>query len=188
MGPLLGVILHWMGGLASASFYVPYRGVRKWSWETYWLAGGFFSWIIAPWVFALLLTRDLLPVLAQQSLSTLGWTYFFGVLWGFGGLTFGLTMRYLGLSLGMGVALGYCAAFGTLMPPLFKQFFPEIPVPETLSQIAATAPGQVTLLGVFFCLLGIAVAAYAGLTKEREMPEEEKQPLLNYLLQKLLII
>ena len=175
MGPLLGVILHWMGGLASASFYVPYRGVRKWSWETYWLAGGFFSWIIAPWVFALLLTRDLLPVLAQQSLTTLGWTYFFGVLWGFGGLTFGLTMRYLGLSLGMGVALGYCAAFGTLMPPLFKQFFPEIPVPETLSQIAATAPGRVTLLGVFFCLLGIAVAAYAGLTKEREMPEEEKK-------------
>lgn len=175
MGPLLGVFLHWMGGLASASFYVPYRGVRKWSWETYWLAGGFFSWIIAPWVFALLLTKDLLPVLAQQSLGTLGWTYFFGLLWGFGGLTFGLTMRYLGLSLGMGVALGYCAAFGTLMPPLCKQFLPEIPVAETLSQIASTSPGQVTLLGVFLCLLGIAVAAYAGLTKEREMPAEEKK-------------
>jgi len=164
-----------MGGLASASFYVPYRGVRKWSWETYWLAGGFFSWIIAPWVFALFLTKDLLPVLAQQSLGTLGWTYFFGLLWGFGGLTFGLTMRYLGLSLGMGVALGYCAAFGTLMPPLCKQFLPEIPVAETLSQIASTSPGQVTLLGVFLCLLGIAVAAYAGLTKEREMPAEEKK-------------
>jgi len=164
-----------MGGLASASFYVPYRGVRKWSWETYWLAGGFFSWIIAPWAFALLLTKDLLPVLAQQSLGTLGWTYFFGLLWGFGGLTFGLTMRYLGLSLGMGVALGYCAAFGTLMPPLCKQFLPEIPVAETLSQIVSTSPGQVTLLGVFLCLLGIGVAAYAGLTKEREMPAEEKR-------------
>jgi hypothetical protein len=41
---------------------------------------------------------------------------FFGALWGIGGLTFGLTMRYLGMSLGMGVALGFCAAFGTLVP------------------------------------------------------------------------
>ncbi len=50
--PFLGVFLHWLGGLASGSFYVPYRGVKKWSWETYWLVGGFFSWIICPWAFA----------------------------------------------------------------------------------------------------------------------------------------
>ena len=68
-------------------------------------------------------------------------------MWGFGGLTFGLTMRYLGMSLGMGVALGYCAAFGTLLPPIFKTFIPDIPVPETIAQIAATTPGQVTLAG-----------------------------------------
>ena len=60
--PLLGVFLHWLGGLASASFYVPYRQVRGWSWETYWLTGGIVSWIVAPWVMAGLLTRDLLPV------------------------------------------------------------------------------------------------------------------------------
>jgi hypothetical protein len=67
-----------------------------------------------------LLTNDVFGVLKQQSASTLWWTYFFGAMWGFGGLTFGLTMRYLGMSLGMGVALGYCAAFGTLLPPIFK--------------------------------------------------------------------
>ena len=173
--PFLGVLFHWLGGLASGSFYVPYRQVRKWSWETYWLVGGFFSWIICPWLFAGLMTKNLLSVLGQQSAGTLWWTYFFGAMWGFGGLTFGLTMRYLGMSLGMGVALGYCAAFGTLLPPIFKMFVSSIPVPETLTQIASTLPGQITLAGVAVCLLGIAIAAMAGLTKEKEMPEDEKK-------------
>jgi L-rhamnose-H+ transport protein len=174
MNPLLGVVYHWLGGLASGSFYVPYKGVKKWSWEVYWLVGGFFSWIICPWLLASLLTNDVVGVLRQQSVTTLWWTYFFGAMWGFGGLTFGLTMRYLGMSLGMGVALGYCAAFGTLVPPMFPAFFPKGAVVETIRQIAATTPGQVTLAGVAVCLLGIGIAALAGLTKEREMPEEEK--------------
>jgi len=173
--PFLGVFFHWLGGLASGSFYVPYKGVKKWSWETYWLVGGFFSWIICPWLLSSLLTHNVVGVLAQQSGSTLFWTYFFGAMWGFGGLTFGLTMRYLGMSLGMGVALGYCAAFGTLMPPIFKVFIPSVPVQETIVQIASTRPGQITLGGVAVCLLGIAIAALAGLTKEREMPEEQKK-------------
>ena len=171
----LGVLFHWLGGLASGSFYVPYKGVKKWSWETYWLVGGFFSWIICPLLLATVLTHDVGGVILRQSAGTLGWTYFFGAMWGIGGLTFGLTMRYLGMSLGMGVALGYCAAFGTLLPPIFKVFVPSIPVAETIVQIAATRPGQVTLLGVFVCLLGIAVAAMAGLKKEREMPAVEKK-------------
>ena len=143
MNPFLGVFFHWLGGLASGSFYVPYKGVKKWSWETYWLVGGFFSWIICP-----LVARDpadqrrVRRAQQQQSAGTLWWTYFFGAMWGFGGLTFGLTMRYLGMSLGMGVALGYCAAFGTLLPPIFKLFIPTIPVAETITQIAATTPGQ----------------------------------------------
>jgi L-rhamnose-H+ transport protein len=173
--PFLGVVFHWLGGLASGSFYVPYKGVKKWSWETYWLVGGFFSWIICPIFLASVLTNDVWGVLKQQSFTTLWWTYFFGAMWGFGGLTFGLTMRYLGMSLGMGVALGYCAAFGTLLPPIFKTFSPTIPVAETIAQIASTRPGQVTLLGVLVCLIGIGVAALAGLTKEREMPEAEKK-------------
>jgi L-rhamnose-H+ transport protein len=175
MNPFLGVFYHWLGGLASGSFYVPYKGVKKWAWEVYWLTGGFFSWIVCPWVLALMLTNDVVGVLKQQSWSTLWWTYFFGAMWGFGGLTFGLTMRYLGMSLGMGVALGYCAAFGTLIPPMFPAFFPKGSVVETLGQIAATTPGKITLLGVVVCLLGIAVAAWAGWTKEKEMPEEAKR-------------
>jgi len=104
--PGLGVVFHWLGGLASGSFYVPYRGVKRWSWETYWLVGGVFSWIVAPWVLGLLMTNDLTGVLHEARISTLLWCYFWGLLWGFGGLTFGLTMRYLGMSLGMAMVLG----------------------------------------------------------------------------------
>lgn len=173
--PLLGVVFHWLGGLASGSFYVPYRGVKRWAWETSWLVGGVFSWIICPSLLAALLTRNPFAVIFAQSASTLGWTYFFGALWGLGGLTFGLSMRYLGMSLGMGVALGYCAAFGTLLPPIFKAIVPTIPVAETIAEIAASTPGKITLAGVGVCLLGIGIAALAGLTKERELPEAEKQ-------------
>jgi L-rhamnose-H+ transport protein len=174
--PFLGLFFHWIGGLASASFYIPYRGVRKWAWETYWLVGGFFSWIIAPWLLAGLMTHDLADVLRETSASTLFWTYLFGCLWGLGGLTFGLTMRYLGISLGMAVALGYCAAFGTLMPPVFNAIFVPHAVP--LSQVFGTASGMVILTGVGICLVGIAVSGMAGMTKERRMSAKEKRAVI----------
>ena len=164
--PFLGVVFHWLGGLAAGSFYVPYRGVRRWSWETFWLVGGFFSWIVAPWVLGLALTNDLLGVLARAPGYALFWAWFFGLLWGLGGLTFGLTMRYLGMSLGYGVALGICAVCGTLIPPIFK---------GTIASIAATGPGRITLLGIGVCIVGITVSALAGLSKERELSESAKK-------------
>jgi L-rhamnose-H+ transport protein len=165
--PALGVFFHWLGGLASGSFYVPFRGVKRWAWETYWLVGGVCSWIIAPWFLAWLLTRDLMTVLAAAPSKTLFWAFFFGLLWGIGGLTFGLTMRFLGLSLGMAVALGLCAAFGTLVPPIFNGVF--------RSQILETSSGRVILFGVFVCLAGIALAGLAGFYKERAMSPAAQQ-------------
>ena len=170
MNPFLGVFYHWLGGFASGSFYVPYRFVKNWSWEVYWLAGGVFSWIFAPWIAATILTKDLFPVLAEalnQHPSALGWAFLFGMMWGLGGLTFGLTMRYLGMSLGMAVALGYCTVFGTIMPPIFKG--------EFVSKVLGTTSGVVILFGVGVCILGIVTAALAGLSKEREMSEDAKK-------------
>ena len=175
--PVVGVAYHWLGGLASGSFYVPYRGVRRWAWETYWLAGGFFSWIIAPWILASFLTKDLFAVLGQAPRPALFWAFFFGLLWGVGGLTFGLTMRYLGLSLGMAVVLGLCAAFGTLMPPIFRG--------EFMTQVVGTTSGRVILFGIFVCLVGIAAAGLAGISKERVMsPEEQKAAIQEFDLRK----
>jgi len=165
--PVLGVFFHWLGGLASGSFYVPYRGVRRWSWETYWLVGGCFSWIIAPWLLGSLMTKNLLTVLSEAPSKALFWAFFFGLLWGIGGLTFGLTMRFLGLSLGMAVVLGLCAALGTLMPPIFGGVF--------VSQVLGTTSGRTILLGIFICVVGIAAAGLAGIFKERAMTLEQQQ-------------
>jgi L-rhamnose-H+ transport protein len=166
-GPVLGVFLHWVGGFAAGTFYLPYRGVKHWAWETYWLVGGVFSWIIAPWLLASTLTSDVIGVLWKSPGSALFWAYVFGVLWGTGGLTFGLTMRYLGLSLGMAVALGYTAAFGTLIPPIFRG--------EFASTVLGTNSGLIVLAGVLICVLGIACAGAAGISKERELSEEQKR-------------
>ena len=167
MNPILGVLFHWLGGLASGSFYVPYRGVKGWAWETYWLAGGVFSWVIVPWLVAGLMTNHLFATLSQAPLHSLLWCFLFGILWGFGGLTFGLTMRYLGMSLGMAVVLGFCAAFGTLMPPLFAG--------EFATKVLGTQSGLIILLGVGVCLAGIGIAGAAGISKERELTAEQKR-------------
>ena len=186
MNPFVGVFFHWLGGLASGSFYVPYRSVKKWSWEVYWLAGGVFSWIFAPWIAAFFLTENLFPVLLKacsQHPGAVGMAFLFGMMWGLGGLTFGLTMRYLGMSLGMAIALGYCTAFGFLMPPLFKfdraKFlegdWSVFLQGEFVTKMLGTTSGNIILFGVAVCMLGIVIAALAGTSKEREMSEEAKK-------------
>jgi L-rhamnose-H+ transport protein len=170
--PLLGVFFHWLGGLASASFYVPYKRVRRWSWEIFWLTGGVFSWIVAPWVFASIRTEHLLDVLAAAPRSTLAWCWFWGALWGLGGLTFGLTMRYLGMSLGMAVVLGLTMAIGTLGPPVFH---------GTLGALGAMASGWVTFIGIGLALLGVFIVGRAGRAKERELtPEQAKATISEF--------
>jgi L-rhamnose-H+ transport protein len=166
MNPLLGVFFHWLGGLSSASFYVPYRGVKRWSWEIYWLTGGLFSWLLAPWFFAWIQTNDLTGVLAQAPHATILWPIFFGVLWGFGGLTYGLTMRYLGLSLGMAVVLGLCTVFGTLIPPIFQGDF--------AAKLLDTPSGNIVLVGLCVTMAGIIVVALAGAKKDAALSEAQK--------------
>jgi L-rhamnose-H+ transport protein len=158
--PLLGVFFHWLGGLASASFYVPYKRVRGWAWEVYWLAGGIFSWVIAPWVFASLRTAHLWQVLSATPPTTLAWCWFWGVMWGFGGLTYGLAMRYLGMSLGMSIILGLTMVIGTLAPPLFH---------GTLAVLASTGSGWITFAGIALAMGGVIIVARAGRLKEREL-------------------
>jgi L-rhamnose-H+ transport protein len=177
---LLGVFFHWLGGLSSASFYVPYKRIRRWSWEIFWLTGGVFSWVIAPWIFASLRTHDLLGVLGSAPQKTLFWCWFWGTMWGFGGLTFGLTMRYLGLSLGMAVALGLTTVIGTLGPPIFR---------GTLVELASTPSGQITFLGILVTLVGIVIVAKAGRAKERELsPGEAKVGVAEFDLKRGLAI
>lgn len=167
MNPLLGVIYHWLGGLASGSFYVPFRGVKRWSWETSWIVAGVFSWLIAPWFFATLNTTDVLTVLKETPKDIWFNSFICGACWGLGGLTFGLAMRYLGMSLGMAVALGYCTVFGTLIPPIFHH--------EFKAKLIESANGPWILAGLAVCVIGIVVTALAGKAKEGEMSVEQKR-------------
>jgi L-rhamnose-H+ transport protein len=162
--PLLGVIFHWIGGFASATNFIPFRRIKRWSWEIYWIIQGFAAWIVAPLVLAGIFVPHLATILRASPPAALGYAVLFGALWGIGGLTFGLAIRYLGIALGYAIALGLCTAFGTLIPPIYS---------GELSEIVHERSGQIILFGVFICLVAVAVNGAAGLSKERELTPEE---------------
>ena len=163
--PFIGVIYHWIGGLASASNFIPFRGIKRWSWEIYWIIQGIAAWIVAPMVLALLLVPHLFAILHAAPSASIYYACFWGVMWGVGGLTFGLSIRYLGIALGYAIALGFCTAFGTLMPPIFS---------GQMSSILHETSGQVILAGVGVCMLAIAVSGLAGYSKEHEISSEDR--------------
>ncbi len=165
--PLIGVLFHWLGGLSSASFYVPYKRIRLWSWEIFWLTGGIFSWLIAPWLGAFIGSKDLLHVLSSVPSQTLLICYLCGAGWGLGGLTFGLTMRYLGLSLGMAVALGLTTVIGTMGPPLIGPPISDV----TFAELIAKPGSLYTFLGIAIVIVGIVIVAMAGGAKEKQLAD-----------------
>src|SRR3954468_11729578 len=124
MQVIFGIIYHFIGGFASGSFYMPYKKVRGWSWESYWIVGGIFSWLIVPPMAAWLTLPGFSDIISATSPDVILWTMVFGVLWGIGGLTYGLGVRYLGMSLGNSVVLGFCSAFGALVPSIYYNFSP----------------------------------------------------------------
>lgn len=174
MQAVLGIIFHFIGGFASGSFYVPYKKVKKWAWESYWLVGGLFSWLIMPPLAAWLTVPDFMEVIRNTPPSTFWWTYCWGALWGIGGLMYGLGMRYLGMSLGNSVLLGFTSAFGALAPAVYYNFVPT-EGKVTLTDILTTSWGRIILAGIVLCLIGIYICGKAGFLKEQELPEEKKK-------------
>ncbi len=173
MSAILGLLFHSLGGFASGSFYIPYRNIKVWSWETAWIIGGLFSWILVPYVAASLTIPGFMEIISNASQSTIFWTFAFGVLWGIGGLTFGLAMRYLGMSLGMSIALSLCSIVGSLLPPIFREIT-GISGGDTISQIVASTGGKIVVLGIFVCIVGIILCGKAGMLKEKELSNEQK--------------
>ena len=166
--PLLGVIFHWIGGFCSATNFIPFRGIKRWSWEVYWIIQGFAAWIIAPSLLASLFVPHVWPILHQAyrtDPSSIGYAVLWGIMWGVGGITFGLAIRYLGIALGYAIALGLCAFFGTLVPPVYHR---------QITTLFHQTSGRIILFGVFVCLVGVAVNGAAGYSKEKEITPEEK--------------
>ncbi len=168
MNAILGVFFHFIGGFASGSFYIPFKKVKGWNWESFWIVGGLFSWLIVPPVAAYLTIPDFFQIITSSGTSILGIVYLFGVLWGIGGLTYGLGVRYLGVSLGSSIILGLCMVFGALIPSIYYDMNP-VPGKDTFTQMLTNDWGRVVLLGLIICIAGIIVSGRAGVLKEREL-------------------
>ncbi|MDX9749209.1 MAG: L-rhamnose/proton symporter RhaT [Paludibacter sp.] len=165
MNTLIGLLIIAVGSMGQSSSYVPIKKVKEWSWESFWLVQGIFAWLVFPYLGALLAVpagSSLGELLASGDGAALK-ALFFGALWGIGGLTFGLSMRYLGIALGQSIALGTCSAFGTLIPALM------------VGTDLFTGEGLVLLIVVSVAIAGIAVIGYAGSLRAKNMTEEQKK-------------
>jgi L-rhamnose-H+ transport protein len=174
MQAIAGVIFHFIGGFASGSFYMPFKRVKGWAWENYWIIGGIFSWLIVPPLAAWLTIPHFMEIIAAAPKQVFGYTFLFGLLWGVGGLTYGLGVRYLGMSLGNSVVLGFCSAFGALVPSIYYNFFPASGK-TSFNDMAGSSWGRIIIAGVAVCLFGIYLCGKAGMGKEKELPEAEKK-------------
>jgi len=168
MQVILGVIFHFIGGFASGSFYIPYKKVKGWHWESYWIVGGLFSWLIVPPIAAWLTIPGFADIIRGSEFSTLCITFMFGLLWGIGGCTYGLGVRYLGVSLGSSIILGLCMVFGALIPSIYYDFTPVVGK-DTFSQMISSSWGLTVLAGLLVCVLGIVICGKAGMMKEKQL-------------------
>ncbi len=175
MGTIFGVIFHFLGGFASGSFYIPYKKVKGWAWESYWIVGGLFSWLIVPPLAAWLTIPNFSDIIASTPTATLGYTFLFGLLWGIGGLTYGLGVRYLGVSLGSSIILGLCMVFGSLIPALYYDFFPQ-EGKDSLGIMTGNNWGLIVLAGLAVCVLGIIICGRAGMMKEKQLNAATTNP------------
>jgi len=171
MDIIIGLLIIAIGAFCQSSCYVPINKIKDWSWESYWIVQGVFAWIVFPLLGALLAVpagHSLCELFANANSFNVAMTVVFGVLWGVGGLTFGLSMRYLGVALGQSIALGTCAGLGTIMGPvLLNIFYPEL---DPLSSLTTAV-----IIGVVVTLLGIAIIGVAGSMKSASLSEEEKK-------------
>ena len=164
MNLIIGLLIIAVGAFCQSSSYVPINRIKQWSWESYWIVQGVFAWLLFPLLGAFLAVPEghsLLELFTADQSFNIWMTIFFGILWGIGGLTFGLSMRYLGVALGQSIALGTCAALGTIMGPvLLNTFFPELNALESLT--------FAVILGVVVTLVGIAIIGVAGGLRSKE--------------------
>jgi L-rhamnose-H+ transport protein len=174
MEVILGIIYHTIGGVSSGSFYMPFKRVKGWAWESFWIVGGLFSWLVVPPIAAFLTVPNFWDIISTGDSGVKSFVYTMGVLWGIGGLTYGLGVRYLGMSLGNSVTLGLCSAFGALVPAIYYNINPTVGK-TSLTDMLGNSGGQLVLLGVVVCLTGIAVCGKAGMMKEAELSTEQKQ-------------
>jgi L-rhamnose-H+ transport protein len=168
MNAPLGILIFMLGGLAGAVFYLPFKKVKSWAWESYWLIYAIAGLIVVPWLLALATSPNVFAVLGAAPRNEIVYCFLCGAAWGFGGLTWGLMIRYLGVGLGLAMGAGLTSAAGTLIPPMLKGS-------AAIAAIFNTPAGIVSLAAALVSVAGIVFVGLAGMSKESELSEEEKQ-------------
>lgn len=165
MNFIIGLVIIAIGSLGQSSSYVPINKIKKWSWESFWLSQGVFAWLVFPLLGAMLAVPagHTLGEILKSGDGAMWPTLGYGFLWGVGGLTFGLSMRYLGVALGQSISLGTCSAFGTIIPALME------------GTDLFHGKGLILLIAVSIAIAGIAIIGYAGSLRAKNMTEEEKK-------------
>ena len=165
MNTIIGLLIIAVGSMGQSSSYVPIKKVKTWAWESFWLVQGIFAWLVFPYLGALLAVPEghTLGEILSSGEGAAWKAMFYGALWGVGGLTFGLSMRYLGVALGQSIALGTCSAFGTLIPALMA------------GTDLLHGKGLILLIGVSVAIDGISVIGYAGSLRAKNMTDAQKK-------------
>lgn len=172
MNVILGILFHSLGGGASGSWYMPYNWVKKWRWEIYWITGGIFSWLIMPFLAVILTIPNWQEIIQTSGGSVIRNTYIMGLLWGIGGLTYGLAIRYLGMSLGNSVLLGITSVVGSLGLPVLRDIpgvAEIIPGGLAFTDLFGSTGGRIVLLGIAILLAGIILSGRAGIKKDNDL-------------------
>ena len=171
MDIIIGLLIIAVGAFCQSSCYVPINRIKEWSWESYWMVQGVFAWLVFPLLGALLAVPEgasLLDLFTAENSVNIWMTILFGALWGVGGLTFGLSMRYLGVALGQPISLGTCAGLGTVLGPIMLHIF----YPEAGHLAKLT---WAVIIGVIVTLVGISIIGVAGNMKAAQLSDEEKK-------------
>ena len=164
----LGILIFTLGGLAGAVFYLPFKKVKGWAWESYWLIYAVFGLVLVPWILAFATSPNVVSVLKAAPSEELAYCFLCGAAWGFGGLTWGLMIRYLGFGLGLAMGAGLTSAAGTLIPPMLKGS-------AAIEAMFHTPGGIVSVVSAVVSLLGIVFVGMAGMSKEHELSEDQKR-------------
>ena len=191
MNVILGILFHSLGGGASGSWYMPYNWVKKWRWEIYWITGGIFSWLIMPFLAVIFTIPDWQGIIQASGGSVIRNTYIMGLLWGIGGLTYGLAIRYLGMSLCNSVLLGITSVVGSLGLPVLRDIpgvAEIIPGGLAFTDLFGSTGGRIVLLGIAILLAGIILSGRAGIRKDKDLGHVKEGVNSEFSLSKGLMI
>ncbi|NWJ52211.1 MAG: hypothetical protein HXX14_15250 [Bacteroidetes bacterium] len=163
---LLGLSLIALGAFSSGSFAVPFGKIKGWTWESQWLIYGVGAYVLFPLIACLIFTPNFITIYKLTSTTTLVTVFLLGAVYGVGNLSFGLALRYLGLSLGYAFALGLMLVIGTLIPPM---------IDGKLWMMMATSGGHLLIIGVAVAAVGIFFSAWSGILKDKTISQEKQQ-------------